>query len=270
MTWWCSAQGLPWDWHWRPYPGVWLFVGAILGCYFLALRAWDHDGDRRRLVSFLAGCALLWVAADWPIGPLGAGYLVSVHTVQYILFALAAPPLLIFGTPPTVRRALVRRQGALTVARLLSRPLVAFAIFNVVMLGTHLPVVVDGLTPSQLGSFAIDMSWFVSGLVFWLPVLGPLPELDPMPYPGRIVYLILNVFIPTVPAAFLTFADYPIYSLYELAPPVGNISSTVDQQLAGLTMKIVGGLIIFATASVLFFRWYAEEERQPGSAGVTR
>jgi len=94
-------------------------------------------------------------------------------------------------------------------------------------------------------------------------ILGPLPELKPMPYPGRIAYLFANVFIPTVPASFLTFAKYPIYALYELSQPVSGLSTVEDQQIAGLIMKIVGGLIVFGTASVLFFKWaHAEEQRE--------
>jgi putative membrane protein len=73
------------------------------------------------------------------------------------------------------------------------------------------------------------------------------------------------LFLPTVPASFLTFADYPIYALYELAPPVGALSARDDQQLAGILMKIVGGFIIFGTASVLFFRWYRVEEHREGT-----
>ncbi len=78
------------------------------------------------------------------------------------------------------------------------------------------------------------------------------------------MFLLLNVFIPTVPAAFLTFADYPIYALYELAPRASGLSANDDQQLAGLIMKIAGGFIIFGTASVLFFRWYGLEARDEG------
>jgi putative membrane protein len=174
------------------------------------------------------------------------------------------------GLPHEVIRRAIDRPFVFRIIKIFTRPLIAFAVFNVVMLGTHLPVVVDGFNPSQLGSFTIDMAWLFAGLVFWWQVLGPLPELDPLSYPGRIVFLILNVFIPTVPAAFLTFADYPIYALYELAPPFGALSSRVDQQIAGMIMKIGGGFIIFGTASILFFRWYADEEtggREDGKTG---
>ncbi|UCG86991.1 MAG: cytochrome c oxidase assembly protein [Gemmatimonadota bacterium] len=276
MSWWCAAQDTAWGWTWQPYVGVWVLVAALVLCRLLAESLWapgaslDHTDKRgRRLPLYLTGVAVLWIAADWPIGPLGAGYLLSVHTIQYIVFAFVAPPLLIAGTPRWLLRHMIRRHWASNIARTVSRPLVAFLIFNVVLLATHLPSVVDGLTASQLGSFAVDMSWLTAGLVLWWPILGPLPELNPMPYPGRIVYLIANVFIPTVPAAFLTYATYPIYALYELAPPIGSLTAVEDQQIAGMIMKIVGGFIVLGTASVLFFKWArAEERREEGRPAV--
>jgi putative membrane protein len=255
---------MPWTWTWQPYPGVWLFVAALVGWYAFAIARRRPVGEppveRSRLASYAVGVLIVWIAADWPVGALGAGYLVSVHSVQWVLFALVAPPLLIYGTPPWLLRAVVLSRQLAPVSRLLSRPVIAFAVFNTVLVATHLPTVVDGVKTYQLGSFALDMLWLISGVVLWWQVLAPLAELGPMPYAGRIVFLIANVFIPTVPAAFLTFADYPIYELYELAPRVAGISAVRDQQIAGLVMKVVGGLILFGTASVLFFRWYREEE----------
>ena len=260
MQFWCSALGGPWTWTWQPYPGVWLFVGLLATTYVTLTHGLrDADATRRR-PFFFGGLIVLWMASDWPIGPLGAGYLVSAHTLKYLLYSFAVPPLLLHGLPREVLRSAIQRPAARKIMTILARPLLAFAIFNIVMLGTHLPPVVDGFKTSQLGAFTIDMAWLFAGLVFWWQVLGPLPELDPLGYPGRIVFLIVNVFIPTVPAAFLTFADYPIYALYELAPPIGTMSARVDQQIAGMLMKIGGGFIIFGTASVLFFKWYGEEE----------
>ncbi len=265
MTWWCSAQNSPWTWTWQPYPGVWLLVLVLLATYVLAIRRFKTAESpklrREELISFVSGVLFLWLSADWPVGPLSAGYLISVHTAQYITLTMVAAPLLIHGMPRWLLRSLMQPRWADRLGRLLSRPVFAFLVFNVVLLATHLPPVVDGFKTTQLGSFAIDMAWLVSGLLFWWQVLGPLPELKPLSYAGRIVFLLLNVFVPTVPAAFLTFADYPIYAVYELAPRVGAISAAQDQQLAGLMMKIGGGFFIFGTASVLFFKWYTAEER---------
>src|SRR5512143_719046 len=116
MTWWCSATGEPWTWAWRAYPGVWLFVALLAGWYWRAVRptggeAGHHSAGppARPPVWFATGLICIWLALDWPIGILGAGYLASVHTVTYILLALVAPPCLILGIPkPVLLRALGR------------------------------------------------------------------------------------------------------------------------------------------------------------------
>lgn len=268
MTWWCAARGVPWDWSWQPYPGAWLFMALLLLGYWGAARRYRPARTtavpRGRLASFGIGVLVLWIVTDWPVGPLGAGYLASVNMGRYLAFALIAPPFLIQGMPRWMLRGFLRRSGARRIARMLNHPLAAFLVFNVTLVATHLPQVVDGVGGSQLGSFALDMAWLTSGLIFWWPVLAPLPELGALSYAGRLVYLVMNVFVPTVPAAFLTFADYPLYALYELAPPVG-LPTVEDQRLAGLAMKIVGGFIIFGTASVMFFRWHATEQGMEGA-----
>jgi putative membrane protein len=268
MTWWCAARGLPWSWEWQAFPGVWLFIAAIGASYVWALKRLppsrfagdDRPTAPREIVLFLVGLLALWVAADWPIGLLAAGYLLSARTVQYLLFVLVGPPLLLLGTPRWLLRRLIRPRAAFRVARALSRPLLPLVIYNVVLVALHVPPVVEGVAGSQLASFALDTAAILSGLVFWWPALARLPELKPMAYPGRIGYLLLSVFVPTVPAAFFTYSRYPIYGLYELAPRVNNIGAVFDQQVAGLMMKTVGGTILFATMSVMFFRWHRAEE----------
>ncbi|HEX9690500.1 MAG TPA: cytochrome c oxidase assembly protein [Gemmatimonadales bacterium] len=262
VTWWCSAQNAPWSWTWQAYPGVWLVVGSLIVGYVATAR---RAAGRTHVTpgqggSFALGVLLVWAMLDWPLGPLAAGYLASVHTAQYLVLALIVPPLLLHGSPPWMLRQWLGTGVRLRIARGLTRPLIAFAIFNVVMVATHLPAVVDTLKVSQLGSFAIDVSWAIAGFAFWIPIMAPLPELAPMRLPGRIIFAMANLFLPTVPASFLTFAEYPIYALYELAPRVSGLSAVQDQQIAGLTMKIGGGLVIFTTASILFFQWYRREE----------
>ena len=267
MRWWCSAQGVPWTWEWQAYPGVWLFVLAMAVLYARAIHRLepqrlagdDRPTTRREIALFTAGLLVLWMAADWPVGALAAGYLLSIKTVQYLLFALVGPPLMLLGIPRWLLRRMVRSRPAFRLARAFTRPLLPFLLANGVLVATHLPVVMDGAAGSQLGSFLLDLVWIVSGFAMWWPVLGRLPELDPMRYPARIGYLLLFVFLPTVPASFFTFSDYPIYATYELAPRVHDISAVTDQRVAGLLMKTLGGFILFGTMSVMFFRWHARE-----------
>jgi len=74
-------------------------------------------------------------------------------------------------------------------------------------------------------------------------------------YPGKIVYLFLAMgVVPAIPAGFMTFASFPLYAIYELAPRVHNIGATTDQQLAGL-MKLGGIPIIWGSIVIIMMRW---------------
>ncbi len=277
MRWWCSALlGVPWSWTWRAYPGVWLFIAAIAATYVWAIASLeparlagdDRPTRRSEIAWFAAGLVLLWVAADWPVGLLSAGYLLSIRTLQYVVFAYLAPGLMLLGMPRWLLRRMIRGRWAFRLARRLTRPLIPLAVANAVLVATHLPAVVDQVSGSQLGTFVLDLSVIGSGFVFWWPALARLPELDPMPYGARIGYLGLNVFLPTVPASFFTFSQYPIYALYELAPRVSGIPAVVDQRVAGILMKLVGGSLLFGTMSVMFFRWYRRETNPEDEAAL--
>jgi putative membrane protein len=262
MRWWCSATGQPWTWAWRPYPGVWLFVGLLTVWYLRIHRSEAPSGEtRRRGVWYLTGLLCIWLALDWPVGALGAGYLASVHTATYILLSLVAPPCLILGIPdPALRRALERPYLAKALV-LGARPWLALTVFNAMLLTTHVPAVVDGAMGSQLGAMLIDLGWLVGGLFLWWPVMGPTPAVVRLSRPLKLGYLFLSTLVPIIPSAFLTFADYPLYATYELAPRVWPIlTAQQDQQVAGLLMKIVGDLPIWFGFGVIFFRWAKQDE----------
>lgn len=267
MTWWCSAQGLPWTWAWRPYPGVWLVVLSLAAGYLWAIyrmlpqagRGAAPAATRSELTLFVAGVASMWAALDWPIGALGAGYLLSVHQLQYVLLVMVAPPLLLIGTPVWLLSWLTDLPGVRPLARFVTRPVPAILICNAIVVLTHMPAVVDGFMATQVGSFVLDMSWVLAGFILWWPVLRRIPELNGLSYPARFGYLLAATLIPGMPAAFMFFSDYPIYALYELAPPVGGLSARDDQFVGGIIMKLGAFLVILVALTVLFFRWHAKD-----------
>ena len=248
------------------YPGVWLFIALLAIGYWALVRRLvpqaSHSRGRRGLhaAAYLSGLLCLWIALDWPVGALGAGYLASAHMVQFLLIALIAPPLLLNGIAPAAYRALESRRAVHAALKLVTHPLIAIAIFNVLLVATHWPTVVDALMVTQLGSFALDMAWLAAGLVLWWPIVAPVPSRPWFSYLYKVGYLILATILSTPTFILLTFSSLPLYATYELAPPVSGMSTRVDQQVAGLLMKIGGGLIFWAAITVLFFRWYRAEE----------
>ena len=260
MQWWCAAQGVPWTWSWQAYPGVWAFCLGLVAVWARLRSKWPGPEETgRRAATFLAGVATLWIALDWPVGALGAGYLASVHMVQYLLIALVAPPLLLIVTPRGAFGALLA--GPLGgVVRTLTHPIVSMTTFVSIMGVTHWPWLVDTWMATQLGSFGLDLLWLFSGLVFWWPVSAPAPERSWLTDGTRIGYLIVATLVNTGVFAYLAFTELPLYATYELAPPVGTISSRDDQLVAGLLMKVGGAPIIWTAITILFFRAYAKAD----------
>jgi len=268
VTWWCAARDVAWSWTWQAYPGVWLFIIAIaVGATVLVRRlapahapAGVRPVSHGQLAWFGLGLLVLWLATDWPVGALGAGYLLSVHTAQWILYTLVVPPFLLLGMPAWLPRSAGPGSGMGRLLRLLARPFIALLVTDAILLASHLPPVVDGFRRTQWGSFTVDLAWLIGGLVMWWPVLAPNPDISRVSYPWKIGYLFLCTLVPIVPAAFLTYADYPVYALYELAPRVYDIPAITDQQAAGLLMKAVADPIIWLAMAVVFFRWQRVEE----------
>ena len=81
------------------------------------------------------------------------------------------------------------------------------------------------------------------------------------------LYVFLQSIMPTVPAAFFTFADNVIYPFYARAARPFAIGAVSDQQLAAAIMKVWGGAILWLVIAVMFFRWTARRrEGPPGAA----
>lgn len=266
MQWWCAVQeGVVWSWSWQPYPGVWLFVLLLAAGYLRLVRrrgeGEQEPGSRYRLAA-AAGIFSLWAALDWPLGPLGAGYLASVHMVQYLLIAVIGPSLLLVGVPPAAWERLERNESAVRWLRAATWPPLAVLAFAGVAIVTHLPSVVDPLMRSQLGSFGIDLAWFLTGIAFWWPILAPVPARRSFPPLLYLVYFFPAMATHTGIAVYLVFSRFPVYATYELAPPTGWISAVGDQQVAGGLMWVVGSTIMWGIIGAVVLRWMRDEEDQ--------
>jgi putative membrane protein len=256
MQWWCSASGTPWTWAPQYFPGVWLMVAVLAVGYHTLARRGRALGERR-IASWGGWLAvgLIWQVLDWPLGPLAAGYLASAHAVQFVVLALVAPPLLLLAVRRTLVAWLPRSGAARSTVVFVTQPIIAAVLFNLAAITTHVPTVVDRLMPTQAGAFVIDMAWLVGGLVLWWPVIVEAPVRPWFSAPVRMLYLFLSTLVHTGIAMVMLVRDFPMYGIYELAPPWPAWSPLEDQHLAGGVMELAGAAVIFGIITVMFFRW---------------
>lgn len=249
-----------------------LVVAAALAAPYLwaiARLAPPLDGEearsaRARALSYMTGVLVILVASTWPIHDISEQYLLSVHMFQHLLLSLVAPPLLLLGMPPWLLRRIFRVAPLRWAVRNLARPFFALVIFNGVIVVTHWPLIVNFMLEHHWAHFLGHAALFSASMLMWWPVISPIPEMPSMSYPGRMVYLFLQSIVPTVPASFLTFGSSPLYDFYASVPRLWDVSVMTDQRIAGLLMKLLGGLILWAAIGVIFFKWYAQEHASDG------
>ena len=260
-------------WAWHPHPEVWILVGAIFGLYLWAGRtigpkvvpAGTPPVTRSQRTWFLAGIAVMWLAADWPIHDIGESYLYFVHMIQHLLLTLVVPPMLLMGTPEWLARLIIGDGTSKSVIRWFCRPVVAGLLYNAMVILTHWPVLVNNSVKYGAMHYGVHVIVLTTSLAMWMSVCGPIKEWR-QSLPSQMVYLFLMSVIPTIPGAWLTFASGSVYKAYDIPQRMWNLSVTSDQQAAGLIMKLAGGTYLWTIITVLFFRW-AQIHEQAERAG---
>jgi len=262
VAWWCSGTGQVWTWRYTPFLGVWVVAGTLIGGYVWSHRRADQPLEPRRFRRWVLGVLALVIVSEWPIGQLGVGYLATVGIARYVVYTFIAAPLLLSGLPTwLVERWLPEGSRRQRVIATLTYWPIALLIFNAVLFGTHLPVAVDALKTTQLGSFTVDALHLGAALIWWWPAMRPAHERNTIQEPIRAFYLFASSVLMFVPAAFLTFSPLPLYGLYELAPPLWlGFDPVQDQQSAGIVMNVIGGFVLWGIIAVLFLRWAKERE----------
>jgi len=126
-------------------------------------------------------------------------------------------------------------------------------LFNCVIMITHIPQMVNRSVSNGPLHYSLHILVVTSALLMWSPICSPDPSRR-IGYGGKMIYLFLMSVVPTVPAAWLTFAEGTVYKHYDIAVRVWGLSVTTDQQLAGAIMKLGGSIFLWTVVVVIFFR----------------
>ena len=241
------------------HPSTLIGLAALGALYaWAAVRFPDPPSGPRRF-AFGAGLVTILLSLNGPVHDLSDSYLFSAHMVQHLVLTLIAPALLIGGTTASMLRPLLRNRAIRSTAERLTKPIPAFAIFNVVLIAWHLPVMYELAMRNHAVHIVQHLMFIAAAVIMWWPILGTVPELPRLPYPGQMLYAFLMTLPMGMLSIFITYADTLMYPAYAAAPRVIGLTPLEDQRLGGLIMWVPGGLFFLGVMSVVFFRWAAAE-----------
>jgi putative membrane protein len=266
---------LAWDFSSPPAILVLLLAGAyIAGSVRLRLRSNTDTSFWSKTAAGLGGFFLLALALAGPFD-VYAGDMFTMHMAQHIIIAMFAAPLLLIARPmPAYIWSLPRpmRIGAGTaltgtgivvrVLKVLTRPVFALPLFIGSLYLWHIPAAYNGSLENSWLHLFMHFTMFTTAVLFWWPIVGPPPIRTQLNYPRRIVYLLLAVTPTALLAAIITLSGRVLYTFYLDSPGHFGWNPVEDQSTGGLLMWIPGNFVYLATLTVLFFRWFKDEERK--------
>ncbi len=250
-------------WRFQTHPEVWLLVVAVLVAYIYAVRVIGPVAvksgpvtTRRQRIVFVIAILMLWLASDWPVHDIAEEYLYSAHMFQHMVLSYFMPPLVLLAIPKWMFEAVLGSGRVRKIFNWLAKPVIAGVLFNAIVMITHIPQVVNRSVSNAPLHYLMHVLLIVTALLVWIPICGPDRKLH-LQSGGKMIYLFLMSVVPTVPAAWLTFAEGSVYKHYDIAVRVWGMSVTTDQQVAGAIMKTGGSIFLWSIIVFIFFKRFA-------------
>lgn len=248
-------------------------AALLAGAYVAAWRAGREPVQPGRAAAFTAASVALVAVLNGPIHDLAERGLFSAHMVQHLVLTLVIPPLLLAGTPAFMADGLLApllaRRVTRSIARTITRPLVALGAWTVALFVWHLP----GPYAAALGSHAMHFvqhaALLSTAVLAWWPVASPSRRLPALPYAAQILYLFAFGMPMTIVAAMITGAEHVLYPFYTPAPQAAALAPLEDQRLGGIIMWVPAGVVPLVAFTAVFFRWViaeSEDRTEPAVA----
>ncbi|MDQ2758152.1 MAG: cytochrome c oxidase assembly protein [Actinomycetota bacterium] len=260
------------QWVLAPVPT--LAVALAAAAYVRAVRRVDrrYPGTRwprSRVWFFLTGLGLLLFVVIGPVGAYDDDFFWA-HMVQHLTIMMVAAPLLLMGAPVLLalrvgtrqrRRPLVALLRSRPV-RVLTNPLLTWALFAATMLGTHFtPFYNFAVTHPLVHDYVEHPLYLTVALLYFYPLVGgnPLPH-GPSPL-AKVVSLIAQMGPESMTGFFLYTAPGVLYPAYAQSDRPFGPGPLADQQLGGALMWC-GGMVVGAVwISVAVAAWLSAESR---------
>jgi len=211
-------------------------------------------------VSYFSGLALILLATQTFIDPVGEQALVSLHMLQHLLIADLPAPLLLYGIRAPLLYFFWPRPVLVTVARMawlrslwawLRRPHVALGTWLVVLYAWHLPPLYEAALTSRPLHDLEHVMFALTGILAWWPLMDP-THARVQGQVWKSVYVVTARMVGGVLGIVLIAWPRQLYASYGDAALAYGMSIRTDQQVAGGMMMLVDTtIIIFATTYFL-------------------
>ncbi len=262
------SNGLIFAWHWSPITSIGLIVLCLL--YAAGLRFTYKDKvqtpfKKRNLISFVAAIIILALVLLSPLDSIARSQLFAAHMIQAVTITTICAPLLLESMPDWFVQPLVERAPVRYIFQLLTFPVLASIIFNVTFLVWHAPgVYIYSLQHGTLYHVAM-LSFLVTSLLNWWPLIGPLGRWRNLSYPAQMLYAFFDGQPVDIFAFLLVFTEVLIYHGAGYHIPTSwlnyGYSQLADQTIGGAFL-LVPGIVDLIVMSPLFFRWLAQLEQK--------
>ena len=235
-----------------------------IGYWYLSEKAARSSISILRQICFMAGLLLTFVLLVGPIPHL-AVRIFWVHMIQHIGLMMLISPLLVLGAPVTVALASKRVRVVTAVnaignnraVRTLFKPQVGFAIFLVVLIGTHFsPLANWGMTNPNAHCFEL-MLFLLGGFIYYYPVMEGNPHPFFVPYSLRVISL-FAMMLPETMVGFFLYSGNRV--LHSLPAHTSMKMGLADQHQGGAIMWAMGMLIDTIWIVLAAKDWFAHEQ----------
>ncbi len=247
------------SWSFEPQ----IVVGIVIAAVLYAVGWWKlrrRGRGRFRLHTWRAVCfglglatvavALLSALAEYD------DVLFSAHMAQHLLLLIVAAPLIWLGAPmlpmlwafpvswrKAIGRLLVPRSPVHRFFHFLTTPAISLTIYLLVVVVWHVPSFYDAAQGATALHDFEHTTFFCAALLFWWPIVHPTGGRRRLGYGAGALYCVPPMLEGTLIGALLTFSSEPVYATYQNAPRTFGLSVLQDQQIGGLLMWVIGGVL---------------------------
>ncbi len=267
-------DGLNYTWHWSPITLAGLVILCLL--YGMGIKLTYKDKiqtplQRYRILAFASAILVLALVLLTPLDTIARTQLFAAHMIQAVAITTLCAPLLLAAYPDWLLQPLIAQPVFRWIFQTLTQPLVASILFNLTFLIWHAP----GLYNAALAQgtlYHIEMlSFLLTSLLNWWPLIGPLRPLRKLSYPQQMLYAFLDGQPVDIFAFLLVFTGVVFYKHYAIPSQlIGCGYSAVADQTIGGAFLLVPGLVDLVVMSPLFFLWLSQIERQAKVDDVRR